>query len=131
MTPVEEAGKAENGGVSRDRLKAAALRECSTCQNRQYQDGSSDPGVSFKSPTHLSPETAAAAVRAHEREHVENEQASARAEGRKIVSQSVQIHTDVCPECGRIYVSGGKTTTVTAGRSPRQPRQGNRLDVRL
>jgi len=23
----------------------------------------------------------------------------------------VQIHTAICPECGRIYVSGGTTTT--------------------
>lgn len=33
--------------------------------------------------------------------------------GRKIISQSVQIFTDVCPECGRAYTSGGKTTTTT------------------
>jgi hypothetical protein len=42
-------------------------------------------------------------------------------EGRKVLFQSVQIHTSICPECGRVYVSGGKTTTVTAD----QPKQKN------
>ncbi|MDP4125178.1 MAG: hypothetical protein Q8917_19135, partial [Bacillota bacterium] len=39
--------------------------------------------------------------------------AKASAEGRKVVSQSVTLHTGVCPECGRVYVSGGETRTVT------------------
>ncbi len=34
-------------------------------------------------------------------------------EGKDVVFQSVQIKTAICPECGRVYVSGGKTTTVT------------------
>ena len=34
-------------------------------------------------------------------------------EGKEVVFQSVQIKTAICPECGRVYVSGGKTTTVT------------------
>ena len=29
----------------------------------------------------------------------------------KVVSASVSIHTAVCPECGRTYVSGGTTHT--------------------
>ena len=29
----------------------------------------------------------------------------------KVVSASVSIHTGVCPECGRSYVSGGTTHT--------------------
>ena len=89
-------------------------RECETCKRREYQDGSNDPGVSFKTPTHLSPEQAGFAVRAHEREHVTREQAKAVREGREVVSQSVSIHTAICPECGRVYVSGGTTRTVTA-----------------
>ena len=88
--------------------------ECETCKRRQYQDGSDDPGVSFKTATHISPEQAGAAVRGHEQEHVTREQAKAERDGRKVISQSVSIHTAVCPECGRVYVSGGTTRTVTA-----------------
>ena len=29
----------------------------------------------------------------------------------KVVSANVSIHTSVCPECGRSYVSGGTTST--------------------
>ena len=46
-------------------------------------------------------------------EHVVHEQAKARKEDRKVVSQSVTLHTDICPECGKTYVSGGETRTVT------------------
>ena len=88
--------------------------ECQTCARRKYQDGSDDPGVSFKTPTAISPDAAPAAVRGHEQEHVVREQAKAEREGRHVVSQSVSIHTDICPECGRVYVSGGTTETVTA-----------------
>ena len=57
------------------------------------------------------------AVSSHEREHVSREQAKALRNDRKVVSQSVQIYIDTCPECGRAYSSGGKTTTVTRGES--------------
>ena len=87
--------------------------ECQTCKERKYQDGSDDPGVSFKTPTNISPDQAASAVRGHENEHVVREQAKARQENRKVVSQSVTYHTDICPECGKVYVSGGTTRTVT------------------
>lgn len=103
--------------------------ECQTCENRKYQDGSSDPGVSFKTATHLTPEEAASAVRGHEMEHVVRNQAKAAREDRKIVSQSVIIHTDICPECGRVYTSGGTTRTVTSGKSgnaAQQSSQGQR-----
>lgn len=89
--------------------------DCETCKNRTYQDGSDDPGVSFKTPTKLSPDKAASAVRAHENEHVNREQASAVREDRKVVSQSVTYHSAICPECGTTYVSGGTTRTVTKG----------------
>lgn len=87
--------------------------ECQTCKKRKYQDGSDDPGVSFKSPTNIAPEAAAAAVRGHENEHVVRERAEAEREGRKVVSQSVTLHTDICPECGDVYISGGTTRTTT------------------
>lgn len=84
--------------------------ECETCKRRKYQDGS-DEMVSFKSPRHVSPESAAAAVRAHEQEHVSNAYAKAETGNGKVLSASVSIHTAVCPECGRTYVSGGTTHT--------------------
>jgi hypothetical protein len=95
-------------------LKRMGQVECQTCKNRTYQDGSNDPGVSFKAPGHIDPESSGAVVRAHEQEHVANEQAKAKAEGRRVISQSVRLFTSVCPECGRAYVSGGVTRTVTA-----------------
>ena len=94
----------------------AAMEEgkCQTCEKRKYQDESDDMGVSFQTPTSIAPEQVAAAVRGHENEHVVREQAKARMEDRKVVSQSVTLHTDICPECGKVYVSGGTTRTVTA-----------------
>ncbi|MEZ3435881.1 MAG: hypothetical protein K1W34_14935 [Lachnospiraceae bacterium] len=88
--------------------------ECQTCKERKYQDGSDDAGVSYKTPTHISPEQAASAVRGHEMEHVVREQAKAKNSDREVVSQSVTLHNEICPECGRVFVSGGVTRTVTA-----------------
>lgn len=87
--------------------------ECQTCKERKYQDGSNDPGVSFKTPSTIAPEQAASVVRGHEQEHVVREQAQAKRENREVVSQTVTMHTAICPECGRVYVSGGTTRTTT------------------
>lgn len=85
-------------------------KECQTCKNRKYKDGS-DEMVSFKTPTHISPQSASAAVRAHEQEHVNNAYAKAATKNGKVISASVSIHTAICPECGRTYISGGTTHT--------------------
>lgn len=90
---------------------------CETCANRRYQDGSNDPGVSFKTPTRVSADQAASMVRGHEMEHVGREQSKARQEGREVISQNVTYHTAICSECGRSYVSGGTTRTTTRGKS--------------
>ena len=84
--------------------------ECETCANRTYQDGS-DEMVSFKSASHIPPEAAASRVRAHEQEHVVNAYEKAATNNGKVISASVSIHTAICPECGRSYVSGGETRT--------------------
>lgn len=125
----EKAGQSASGlGQTEAEQSAAGVqgvsgeKECQTCKERKYQDGSDDPGVSYQTPTHISPEQAASAVRGHEMEHVVREQASAEREGRRVVSQSVTMHTAICPECGRVYVSGGTTRTTTASDSqPEQP----------
>ncbi len=85
--------------------------ECKTCENRKYQDGSDDSGVSFQTPTRIDPKSAAAQVRGHEQEHVVRNQAKAERDGDEIVSQNVVLHTGICEECGKVYISGGTTTT--------------------
>lgn len=107
--------KEEGAGVDAAQ-KAAEDAECQTCKERKYQDGSDDAGVSFKTPTHISPDQAASAVKSHEMEHVVRERAAAKREDRRVVSQSVTMHTSICPECGRVYVSGGTTRTTTASK---------------
>ena len=85
--------------------------ECQTCKNRKYQDGSNESDVSFKAPTHISPESAGSLVRAHEGQHVSNAYSKAAKNDGQVVSCSVTLQTDVCPECGRVYISGGLTNT--------------------
>ncbi len=107
LTPAEKEREAE-------RKKQLGIKEpgeeCQTCKNRKYQDGS-DEMVSFKSAAHISPESAGARVRAHEQEHVSNAYKKAAMDDGKVISASVSIHTAICPECGRTYVSGGTTHT--------------------
>ena len=86
---------------------------CLTCGSRRYQDVSSDGGVSYQAPTHISPEASFAAVRAHEQEHITRDRASAEARGDEVVSQSVTYTVATCTECGKMYKSGGTATTVT------------------
>ena len=110
-------GAADAGGTQRVSAPSASqsstsvgARQCRTCAERKYQDISNDPSVSMQTPTSISPEQAAAAVGAHEREHVASNAARAERDG-MVARSTVTIHTDICPECGRVYVSGGTTTT--------------------
>ena len=84
--------------------------ECETCKNRKYVDGS-DEMVSFKTAQHIPQAAVATRVRAHEQEHVSNAYTKAAQDNGKVLQASVAIHTAICPECGRTYVSGGTTTT--------------------
>ncbi len=99
-----------------DKLKAEESDkqgECETCENRRYQDGSDDPGVSFKMAGKIDPASAESVVRGHEYEHVNRNQAKAAREGKEVLYQNVVIKHGICPECGDSYVAGGQTTTVT------------------
>lgn len=96
-----------NGSNSQDQ---GVGEECQTCKNRKYKDGS-DEMVSFKTPSHISPQAAPSAVRAHEQEHVSNAYSKAALGNGKVISATVTIHMEICPECGRSYVSGGTTNT--------------------
>ncbi len=121
--------------------KTGKPKECQTCKNRKYKDGSNEM-VSFKSAAHISPTAAAGRVRAHEGEHVSNAYAKAATDGGKVLQASVSIKTSVCPECGRVYVSGGETHTKIMYSNEEQPYQkqlkaiqedalkGNNIDVK-
>ena len=98
--------------------------ECETCASRKYQDGS-DENVSFKTAQHISPEAAASRVRAHEQEHVNNAYSKASQNNGKVISSNVAIKTDICPECGRSYVSGGTTSTQIKYYNEENPYQKN------
>ncbi len=113
--------KTDEAGGLNGAQKAAEDGKCQTCEERKYQDGSDDAGVSFKTPTRIDPGQVASAVRGHEMEHVYREQAKAQREGRKVVSQSVTLHTAICPECGKVYISGGTTRTATKSVADNQP----------
>jgi hypothetical protein len=122
------------GGEPRPRVSRASESQpgnrvgpsqCRTCAERKYQDRSNDPSVSFQTPTSVAPEQAAAAVAAHEQEHVANNAARAERAGMTAHS-SVAIHSAVCPECGREYVSGGTTTTTYTRSASAAPEQAER-----
>ncbi|PKM75987.1 MAG: hypothetical protein CVU90_14885 [Firmicutes bacterium HGW-Firmicutes-15] len=123
----------QKNSASEKMLKQTGQKECETCKERTYQDGSNDPGVSFKAPTHISPENAGAAVAAHEGEHVQRERAKAGTENKEVIAQSVRVYTSVCPECGKSYVAGGetvtttRTTTATTKAKPYEP--GQNIDL--
>ena len=99
--------------------------DCETCRKRKYVDGSNDVNVSFKSAAHESPEAASSAVRAHEGQHVSNAFKKAEENNGTVISANVAIHTSICPECGRTYVSGGTTTTQIKYSDESNPYQQN------
>lgn len=119
--PVLNPGESEDKKAGRKSSPA----ECETCKNRKYQDGSDEANVSFKAAAHVSPQAAGAAVRAHEGMHVSNAYKKAAMNGGEVIQASVQIHTATCPECGRVYVSGGTTTTQIRYTNDKQPYQAN------
>jgi hypothetical protein len=111
----DEAGRPQAASPSSG---PGGAEQCGTCARRKYRDRSDDPSVSFQAPTHLSPAEAEVMVRAHEQEHVRHETAKAERQGKEVETR-VSIHYGVCPECGRVYVSGGTTQVFT--REPAEP----------
>lgn len=107
--------------------RASSPEECKTCKERKYQDESNETNVSFKNASRVAPEAAASAVRAHEGQHVANAyKKAAKDENAKVVSANVSIHTAICPECGKTYVSGGTTRTAIKYTNESNPYQQNR-----
>ncbi len=103
----------ENDEKTADMKRRFDSFECQTCKNRRYRDQSDDSGVSFQTASHIDPSAAYSAVRSHENEHVARNKTQAEQNGQKIAYQTVTINRAICPECGRSYVSGGVTHTVT------------------
>ncbi|MBO6209659.1 MAG: hypothetical protein J6N99_03105, partial [Schwartzia sp.] len=85
-------------------------------------DGS-DEMVSFKAAGHIDPSNAAMVVMGHEQEHVSNAYRKAELGGGEVERASVRLKTDICPECGRTYISGGETTTQIKYYNERNPYQ--------
>lgn len=116
---TEEASAAEEFNLPGDGKSTEGVeenQECETCENRTYVDGSNENDVSFKSPGHIAPESAASKVMAHEYEHVRNAYQEDKEEGKELLNVSVSLKTAVCPECGKTYVAGGETrTTMRSG----------------
>ncbi len=120
-------GKAENpqSPTSQKVDKSNPAYECQTCENRKYQDGSNEADVSFKAASKVAPEAAASAVRSHEQQHVSNAYQKAAEDNGKVISANVTIHTSICPECGKTYVSGGTTRTSIKYGNEENPYQKN------
>ena len=108
---VEDARNIMKNNASEKLRKRLGFEKCETCAEREYVDGSNENDVSFKTPAHIDPSAAASAVSAHERMHVANAIQEGNKPDAKLVSVSVSLHTSICPECGRVYVSGGETRT--------------------
>lgn len=118
---IEKIGQAAGKKVD----KTDPSYECQTCENRKYQDGSNEHDVSFKSAAKVAPEAAASAVRSHEQMHVKNAYQKAEQDNGKVISANVTIHTSICPECGKTYVSGGTTKTMIKYGNEENPYQKN------
>ena len=105
--------------------------QCTTCSERRYVDQSDDSSVSFQTPTNVSPEQSFAQVSAHEQEHVTNDRKSAEEDGGEVLYQSVSYRMASCPECGKYYISGGTTKTVSkhpVEKPGYDPEKGNIVD---
>ena len=112
---ASETGEVKGDGTTQKGIddpiaKLTGRKECETCKNRKYVDGS-DENVSFKSAAKIAPGAVESRVRGHEQEHVANAYDKAEQEGGKVLRASVSIKYAICPECGRQYVAGGETRT--------------------
>ncbi len=120
-TGTVQASAAHTHGIDEKTAKRMGLVECTACKTRTYCCGSNDPGISFSTPTQIDPGQAASAVMSHEQEHLSEHYSQAREKGMKVVSQGITITTAVCPECGKVYVSGGEARTVAVAAGSHAP----------
>ena len=119
VNPVSSSPLVKRGSEGTAELGNVKQTECQTCKNRKYVDGSNEGNVSFKAPGHIAPEASAATVMGHELEHVANARREGNKPGNELISSTVSLKMDICPECGRAYVSGGVThTTIKKSSNP-------------
>ena len=111
--PVNATDKDVQTGTDDPVAKSSGKKECQTCKNRKYVDGS-DENVSFKSAARINPNAVESKVRAHEQEHVANAYDKAEQNNGKVLQASVTLKYEICPECGRSYCAGGLTSTKIA-----------------
>ena len=100
------------------RYPAATAKTGQAGEVEKTATGSNESDVSFKAPGHVSPEASYGAVTAHEQQHVSNAIAKGSEENKELVSASVRIKMERCPECGKVYAAGGETTTVIKTTKP-------------
>ncbi|RJP25982.1 MAG: hypothetical protein C4527_16110 [Candidatus Omnitrophota bacterium] len=94
-----------------------------------YQDGSSDSGISFQSPTPFTPAQAPFAVRQHELSHVRRETSDALLEGRRVMT-SVTIHSTIDPRTGERHVGGGQARVIVFPKLVSNVSTGQNLNVK-
>lgn len=123
-TETGNTGRIGADAIGQD-TKTGSAKECQTCKNRKYVDGSNESDVSFKTPSHIAPESSAAMVMSHEQMHVSNARQEGSKENAELVSASVRLKMAVCPECGKSYVEGGVTNS-TIKYSESNPYERNR-----
>ena len=110
---IDPANKDVQKGTDDPIARMTGRKECQTCKNRKYVDGS-DEDVSFKTAAKINPRAVETRVRAHEQEHVANAYDKAEQKGGRVLQASVTLKYAICPECGRSYCAGGLTSTKIA-----------------
>lgn len=131
-TDAQNKTSAKNSSSPDEQAKAgrkSSPSECRTCKERKYQDGSNESDVSFKAPGHISPQASAGTVRAHEMQHVSNAYEKAAKNDGKVISATVTLRTEICPECGTSYVAGGETRTSIAYSAEENPYEKNKKSL--
>lgn len=113
---------------STNSIEKTGPSECQTCKGRKYVDQSNESNVSYKAPTNISPAASFAAVASHEQEHVSNAVSEGSKPGKELVSASVTLKLEVCPECGTPYIAGG-TTRTTMKYNTSNPYENNRKSL--
>lgn len=89
--------------------------ECMECKERLYICSNGETSLGKKKV--MSVDEAKIEVPAHEREHARIARDRLKKQGKEIVSINTSVKQEVCPRCGRVYISGGKTVVKTKDES--------------
>jgi hypothetical protein len=96
-----------------------AERLCNLCRQRQYEDVSPQHAVTFETPTKIPSIFSALWVATHELQHVLSAKRRALQQEERVIT-TVMLQYNVCPDCGRVHVSGGRTTVTHLHQPPAQ-----------